>query len=96
MTHVKDVEDPIEVPPPSGDCIFVSLRMEETRDRTAFALLDNFLLNRGHGPAIQTSVTGSLDGSITGSTHDVSFSIAPRRGLLSSSVPLSFNPRSRV
>ena len=93
---MKDIEDPIEVPPPSGDCIFIAPRAEEARGRTPFALLDNFLLDCGNGPGIQTSIIGSLDICIVGSTHVVSLSIAPRRDLLSSSVPLSFNPRSRA
>ena len=53
-THVEDVEDPIEVLPPSGDCILIALRAEETRDRRTISLLDDFLLDRGHSAVIGT------------------------------------------
>ena len=95
-THVEDVEDPVEILPPSSDCTFIAPRVEETRGWIPFSLLDNVLLDRGHSPAIGTLVTGSLDVRLYDSTHVVSLSIAPNTDLLGSSVRLSLNPRSRA
>lgn len=45
LTHVEDVKDPEEVKPPSGDRIFIALRVEKSRGDTPFPLLDNVFLD---------------------------------------------------
>ena len=52
-THVEDVEDPIEIPSPSGNCIFVIPCMEGSRDRVPFALRDDLYLDLAHGSVIK-------------------------------------------
>ena len=53
-THVEDVKDPVEVLPPGHNHVFVGLRMEDSRNRMSFALVDDLPLNLGHSPAIET------------------------------------------
>ena len=77
MTHVEYVEDPVEVLPPTRNHIFVGLRMEDSRDRMPFTLVDDLPLDLGHSSAIETLVSGPLtDGHAAGSTYVVSCSIA--------------------
>ena len=96
-THVEDVEDPIEIPSPSGNCIFVVPGMEASRDRVTFSLCDNLPLDLPHGSVITTVVSRLLLAqTIGGPTHDVSCPIASRTEPLSSSDRLPFNPRSRA
>ena len=39
-THVKDLKDLVEVQPPGGNCLFVVLRVEASRDHTPFVPLE--------------------------------------------------------
>ena len=59
-THVKDPKDIFEVRPPSGDRLFIFLRVEVSRDRIPFAPLDQLPLNICYRPAIETIL---VDGS---------------------------------
>ena len=95
-TYVEDVEDSIEVPVPPRNRIFVRLGVETPRDRMSFTLFDDLLLDLGHGPTIETIVSGLLDAGIADSTYVVSCSIAPNTDRLSSSNRLPSKPRSRA
>ena len=54
-THIEDVKDPSEIPPPSGDRFFIVLRAEEPSCHVPFTLFDNTLLDRCHGSAIKNA-----------------------------------------
>lgn len=51
---MKDVKDPKEIRLPGSDCIFVVLRVEVTKEDVSFAQLLNALLDRVHGPEIES------------------------------------------
>ena len=90
------MKDPIEVLAPSRNCIFVCLRVEDSRDRMSLALVDDLPLDLGYSPAVEILVSELLDVDIAGSTHIVSCSIAPGRDLLRSSSRLPPKPRLRA
>ena len=46
------MKNPAEVRPPAGDCLFIALRVEMSRDRTSFALFDEVPLDLSHSTAI--------------------------------------------
>lgn len=96
-TYIEDAEDPGQVLLPGNDSIFIRLRMEESRGRTSFTLLDDLLLDLGHGSAIiGTLVSETPRAYIADSTHIVNCSIASSTEWLSLSNCLPFNPRSRA
>ena len=70
------MKDPAEVQPPGGDCFLIVLRMEKPRDRVPFTILFDVPLDLGHGPMIESLVSGLHDMSIAGPTHVVNCSIA--------------------
>ena len=53
-TNLKDVNDPIKLRSPGGNCVFVFLRVENTRDKISFVRFNGTPLNLRHGPAIET------------------------------------------
>ena len=59
-THIKDVEKPDKVLLPSSDLVLITLRKGESGHCIPFAPLNGLPLHLGHGPAIETSVSGSL------------------------------------
>ena len=96
-THVEDLKDPIEVLFPNSNRIFVILRVESSRGRMSFTLLDDLPLDPGQSPAIENLVIGLLSvHATTVSTHVVNSSIAPSTDRLSSSNRLPSRPRSRA
>ena len=95
-THVKDMEDPVEVQLPGGDHFFIVLRVEVSRDDVSFTPLDDVLLNLGHGPLVESLVSEPPSVWIIGSTYVVNCSIASNTDRLNSSARLPFNPRSRA
>ena len=88
------MKNPIELLPPGGNRIFVVLRMEDSRDRVPFTLLNDLPLDLGHSSVIEASVNELFGGRIARPTHVVSFPMAPSTDWLSSSGRLPFNPRS--
>ena len=76
LTHIEDVENSVEVLPPTHDRIFVGLRMECSRDRMSFTLVGDLPADLGHSSAIETLVSGLLSRQTVGWTHLVSSSIA--------------------
>ena len=70
------MKDPVEVQPPGGNCLFIILRVEMSRDYVPFTPLDDAPPNLGHGPAIENSISTSPDMSTAGLTHVVNSSIA--------------------
>ena len=96
-TYVEDAKNPVEVPLPTRNLIFVGLCMEDPRDRTSFTLFDDLSLDLGDSPAIdKASVSRPLGVHIFTSTYVVSSSIAPSTDGLRSSGRLPFKPRSRA
>ena len=95
LTHIEGVKDPVEILPPTRNHIFVPLRVEGSRDRTSFTLVDDLPLDLGHSPAIETLVSEPLSGRAAGSTYVVSCWIAPSPDWLRSSSRLPFKLRSR-
>ena len=95
-TYVKYVKYPTEILPPSGDSVFVAIRVEESRCCVSFALLGDIILNASHGPDVETLVSELLGVRDGGSTHVVSWSIAESTDRLSSSDCLPSKPRSRA
>ena len=57
-THVENLKDSVELLPPSGDLVFIVLRVEQSRSCASFPLLDDLLLDRDHSSVIGTSVSG--------------------------------------
>ena len=49
-THVKDMNNPVEVRPPGGDCLFIVLRVILSRDHIPFPPLDDVPLDLVHSP----------------------------------------------
>jgi hypothetical protein len=70
------MEDPAEVQFPIGDHISITLRVEESRDRILFTLLDDLPLDLGHGTAVEILVSELLGEGMDGPTHFVNCSIA--------------------
>jgi len=70
------MKDPAEFQPPSGDRLFVVLRVEKSRHRTSFTPLDNVLLYLGHRPGIESSVSESPNVYVPGLAHVVNCQIA--------------------
>jgi hypothetical protein len=52
------MKDPVEILFPSGDRFFIVLRVEESRDRVAFTMLEDLPLYIGYSPTIETLVSG--------------------------------------
>lgn len=48
------MENPDQILLPSGDFVLIGLHVEESRGNIPFTLLDDLLLNPGHGSAIRT------------------------------------------
>jgi len=71
------MKNPIEVQPPSSNRLFV-VRVEKSRDRIPFTLFDDFPLDLGHSPAVESTVRKSPGVCIPGPTHVVNCSIALR------------------
>ena len=57
-TYIEDVKDPVQVQLPGGDCLFVVLRMEKSRDRIPLALFFRLSLNLSHSPVTGSSLAG--------------------------------------
>jgi len=70
------MKDPVQVQPPGGNCLFIVLRVEMSRDHIPFAPVDDAPPNLGHSPAIESSVSASPSMSTAGPTHVVNRSIA--------------------
>jgi len=81
-THVKHVKNPVKLQPPGGDRLII-VYVEKSGDHTPFAPLDDFPLDLGQGPVIESVVNRSPGVCTAGSTHVVSCSIALRTDLLS-------------
>jgi hypothetical protein len=56
--HLEDLENLVEVRPPGGDPLYITLRVETSRDHTPFTPLDELPLNIRHGPGIDSSLVG--------------------------------------
>ena len=52
------MKDPVDAQSPVGDRFFI-VRVENSRDHIPFAPLDDFPLDLGHSPAIQSMVSRS-------------------------------------
>ena len=76
------MKDPVEVQLPASDRFFI-VHVDKSRDRIPFTPLDNFPLDLGHSPVIESVVSKSLGVCIAGSTHVVRCSIASRTDRLS-------------
>jgi hypothetical protein len=89
------MKDPDKVLLPSRNLILVALREDEPGERLPFTLLDDPLLDIGHGSAIETSVSGIrwLGVRIVGLAHVIKSPIASRTAWVSSSNCLPFNLR---
>jgi len=70
------MEDPVEVQPPAGNCLFIVLRVEMSRDYVSFTPLDDAPLNLSHSPIFESSVSASPGMSAANPTHVVNCSIA--------------------
>ena len=70
------MEYPVEVQPPTGNRLFIVLRVEMPRDYVSFTPLDDAPLNLGHGPTSESSVSASPGMSAADPTHVVNCSIA--------------------
>ena len=70
-THLKDTTDLIQTLHPGSDHLLILLLVEELGDRTPLAPLDYVLLDVGHDPAIENSVSTSSDVYVARSTHVV-------------------------
>jgi hypothetical protein len=77
------VEDPDEVLLPSRNFVLIGFGEDESVERIPFTLLDDLLLDLGHGSAIEPSVSRSLGVRITGMTHVFRTPIASRTDRLS-------------
>ena len=76
-TYLKDMRDSIEIRPPGNNRVFITLRVEKTRDGVSSVRFHNALLDQRHGPAIVCVVSKSGTASISiDSTHVVNCSIA--------------------
>jgi hypothetical protein len=95
-SHVKDMEDPVEFQSPSGNYVFIVLRMEKARNWVTLALFDDIPLDLRYGPAIKRVVSQPSQPCTTGSTHVVSWFIASHTDRLRSSSLFPFVPRSRA
>ena len=56
-THLKNMEDSIEIRPPASNRGFILLRVENARDRISFVRFDDTPLDLCHGPAIEGVVS---------------------------------------
>ena len=79
-THTEHVEDSDEFQPPGGNCLFIVLRVEMSREYVPFTPLDDAPLNIGHSPTIEGPVSGSPRVSTPGPTYVVNCSIASSTG----------------
>jgi len=70
------MKDPVEVLPPAGNCLFIVLRVEISREYVPFTPLGDAPLNLGHSPAFESSVSASPGMSTADPTHVVNCSIA--------------------
>ena len=73
---MKDLKDPDKVQLPSCDLILIALRVEESRHRSSFTLLDDLLLDHGHGSEVETSVSETFCSHAVDLTHVVNSSVA--------------------
>jgi hypothetical protein len=90
-THVEDLKDPDQILLPARNLVLVVLSENESEGRAPFTPLDDLPLHLYQGPAIETSVSGSLSVPITGLAHAFRFPIASRTDWLTSSDRLPFN-----
>jgi hypothetical protein len=56
--HFEDLKNLVEVRPPGGDPLFITLRVETSRDHIPFTPLDELPLNIRHSPGIESSLVG--------------------------------------
>jgi len=91
-TYIEDMKDPGKFQPSSHHCLFVILRMEESRDLISFTPLDDVPPDLSHRPASEDSVNVLSNICITGPTHIVNCSIALSTDWLSSFTRLPFTP----
>ena len=77
-THVEDIENSVQVRPPGGDRLIITLRVETSRDRVSFTSLGDVPLDLGHSTGIESFVGKSSDVGTADSTHIVNCSIALR------------------
>ena len=81
--HVEDMKNPDKILLPSRNLVLIALGEDESVDRVPFPSLAHLPLDRGHGTVIETSVSESPSGCITGLAHVVSSPIASRTVWLS-------------
>ena len=90
------MKDPDKVVSPTGNLVFINLRVEDPGCHAPSILLEDLPLDLGHGSAVEISVNESSSVRIAGLTHVVSCPIAVRMDWVSSSSCLPFNPLSRA
>jgi hypothetical protein len=71
--HLEDLKNLVEVRPPGGDCLFITLRVETSRDHTPLGPPHELPLDIRHNPGIQSSLVGGQKRilPVLRSTHDV-------------------------
>ena len=74
------MESPVEVRPPTGDRLFIILRVEESGEHVSFTPLGNLCLYLCNSPAIESSVSEPPGVFIADSTNAVNCSIASDTG----------------
>ena len=79
-TYVEDMESPVEVRPPTGDRLFIILRVEESGEHVSLTPLGDLRLYLCHGPAIESSVSEPPGVCIVDATNAVNCSIASDTG----------------
>ena len=94
-TNIKNVEDPIDVLPPSGNHAFI-IFAESLGGRFSYFFPENLPLDLGNVPAIMVLVSGLSSAHVAASTHVVSCWIAPRTDGLRSLNRLPSKPLSRA
>ena len=94
--YIENVEDPVEVHPPGGECFFIILRVGDSGEQVPCTLFSDPLLDLRYSPAIESVMSESYTMCIADRTHAVSCSIASETERLSSSACLPFIPRSRA
>ena len=78
---------------PNSNLVPIALRKDKSGNPIPFTLFVDRPLDLGHGPAIETSVSGSLGAYVSVLAHVVRSPIASRTDWLSSSNRLPFNLR---
>jgi len=59
-THVEGLKNLVQVHPPSGNSLFVFLRVQTPRDGIPFDPLDELLLNVCYNPAVESIISSGL------------------------------------